>query len=152
MCENWNGPIRRSTQWTPHPHKNFKKEMVYLDQFPENKLYAHYTNCDSTQPVACIRGYEPSGGSHRAVWLWGFIQATFQAQRQMPHSSTCNRYKMQYNGIIFVTSNVNNNTSDAKYESITEFPTNAARRAKQDTKQGGLSSKSSHSSCLGCQR
>ena len=42
----------------------------------------------------------------------------------------------------FMMSNVNNFTSDAKTDTITDFPTNAASRAKQNTVQAGLSSKS----------
>ena len=40
-------------------------------------------------------------------------------------------------------SNANNFTSDARPDTITDFPTNAARRAKQNAVQDGLSSKSS---------
>ena len=41
----------------------------------------------------------------------------------------------------FMTSNVNNFTSDAKTDTITDFQTNAASRAKQNTVQAELSSK-----------
>ena len=43
----------------------------------------------------------------------------------------------------FMTSNVINLTSDAKTDTISDSPTNAASRAKQNTIPDGLSSKSS---------
>ena len=42
--------------------------------------YTHRTHCDSTQPVACIRGYEPSAaiqGRSTPPWLApGYISGT----------------------------------------------------------------------------
>ena len=80
--------------------------------------YAHHTHCSSTQPVACIRGYEPSGASQRGVasglHLCGLTQATFQAQRQLSYSSTCSRYRKAMQWDHFMTSDISNLVSDAK--------------------------------------
>ena len=111
----------------------------------ENKPISSWTHRDSTQPVACIRGYEPSGASYRVIrrLICRLIQATFQAQRQLWYSPTCDRYK----DTVIVSFHDVKCKQDyiwRKIDTITESLAKTAKRAKQNTVQDGLSSKSSH--------
>ena len=97
---------------------------------------------DSTQPVACIRSFEPS--VYRVASHCRLIQATFQAQRQLWYSPTCDRYK----DTVIVSFHDVKCKQDyiwRKIDTITESLAKTANRAKQNTVQDGLSSKSSHS-------
>ena len=60
---------------TARKRRQMSFEHQWENGVPTRRLswYAHHTHCDSTQPVACIRGYEPSGPSHRALWPLGTL-------------------------------------------------------------------------------
>ena len=68
-----------------------RRRMSFEDQWdggvpPRRQTwYAHHTHCSSTQPVACIRGYEPSAAIQvwsRPPWLApGYISGTKTAVR-----------------------------------------------------------------------
>ena len=71
------------------------EELVKLSHKGAQIVHRSRTHRYSTQPVACIRGYEPSAASYRVIrrLTCRLLQATFQAQRQLLSSSTCSRYE-----------------------------------------------------------
>ena len=107
----------------------------------ENKPISSWTHRDSTQPVACIRGYEPSGASYRVIrrLICRLIQAPFQAQRQLWYSPTCDRYKDSVI-VSFHDVKCKQDYIWRKIDTITESLAKTAKRAKQNTVQDGLSS------------
>ena len=83
------------------------EELVKLSHRGAQIVHRSRTHRYSTQPVACIRGYEPSGASYRdSEPDCSLFQATFQANTK---TTAMHAYLQsllrQCNGII-VTSNI----------------------------------------------
>ena len=146
----WNSQIPPEFRCSKHEEgegmRALNKEMVKLSHKGAQTVHRSRTHRYSTQPVACIRGYEPSGASYRVATHCRLIQATFQAQRQLWYSPTCVRYKDTVI-VSFYDVKCKQNYIWRKIDTITESLTKTANRAKQNTVQDGSSSKSSHSSC-----
>ena len=101
----WRGSRNRK-RWKRHVSVQYQwRENVPIKE--NNSVPLTRTLCDSTQPVACIRGYEPSGASYRdSEPDCRLFQATFQANTK---TTAMHAYLQsllrQCNGII-VTSNI----------------------------------------------